>query len=144
MVHVAELKLVVVAEHGGLEGDGGGEVIEGQLLDIAGIAIALLQLLEGLEGSDVGRIDVAEVALIIFRSLVDRLWVFPFVLVIGVAEGEVRRVVRHRCLALDVHVRVREGDALGGDPLLREVADGVLLGRGYGGVKGIAEVDVAV
>ena len=42
MIHVAELYFVVVTEHGGLEGDAGGQVVDGKLLDVACVAVAPL------------------------------------------------------------------------------------------------------
>ncbi|OAV73380.1 hypothetical protein Barb6_00310 [Bacteroidales bacterium Barb6] len=131
---VSQLHFVVVAHHGGLEGNIGRQVIDAKLLDVFGVSVILLPFGEGLDGFNVGRVGVGKVPAIVFGRFVLGFGIEAVVFAERIADGEVRRVVRHGVLAVDVYFHAVHGKAFGDGLVLCKAADGVFFGSRAGDV----------
>ena len=141
---VAHLDLIIIAQHGCLEIDARRQVIEAELLQVFRIAIVLLQLLEWPERLGVRRIAISEITLIILGRLILCLRVMRAVLIVSVPKREVRRIIRHRVLTLDIYTDIIERETLDNRLVDRIRLDGIALRVRIQVIQRLRHLDILV
>ena len=146
MLHVALLKLVVVASDVGIEREALRDVVDAQFAEEAeGFELRGDEFFERLKGFHTGVVGIGKVELPVVV-------IFPVGGVargvtgsLGIAEGKVGQVVGHGHASGDaVEAKARDGEILVDHHLVGDVAQGVALGPRGEGAHGVAHFHVGV